>query len=387
LSPEAWREVLVDVLNDERRQWARDRELFESQTRETIAELRAQVVEFRAQLSGLLHERLATLRDGRNGEPGPPGPSGESIVGPAGPAGSIGKDGIDGKQGEAGPQGPPGEPGPQGVAGANGLDGKPGDSGERGERGPEGNAGPPGAAGRDGAQGPVGERGPAGRDGLSIVGPEGPPGKSIVGPRGERGESLLGPKGEKGDRGESIVGPKGEKGERGLEGPPGRMLAVKHWQPGAIAYAGELVTNAGATWQAQRDTSHVPGNDPDWTCVAAAGQDARSPHVRGTYNPDLQYSALDIVSLNGGSFIAKQDRPGICPGEGWQMIARQGHRGNAGEKGERGERGAQGTPGVGIASWKLDRGAYAIIPVLTDGTIGASLELRELFEQFQFEVG
>ena len=54
------------------------------------------------------------------------------------------------------------------------------------------------------------------------------------------------------------------------------------------------------------------------------------------------YKALDIVALNGGSFIAKKDNPGPCPGAGWQLIASQGKRG------DKGERGLQGIPGVPV---------------------------------------
>jgi len=54
------------------------------------------------------------------------------------------------------------------------------------------------------------------------------------------------------------------------------------------------------------------------------------------------YSALDVVALNGASFIARHDAPGMCPGEGWQMIASQGKRGQTGEKGDRGDRGPAG---------------------------------------------
>jgi hypothetical protein len=55
-------------------------------------------------------------------------------------------------------------------------------------------------------------------------------------------------------------------------------------------------------------------------------------------------------------------------------MARQGQRGIAGPEGKR------GPPGAVITSWILDRGEYRITPRLSDGTLGPSLELRELFE-------
>ena len=82
-----------------------------------------------------------------------------------------------------------------------------------------------------------------------------------------------------------------------------------------------------------------------------------------------------------GSFIAKKDNPGPCPGAGWQLIASQGKRG------DKGERGLQGIPGVAvfIQKWRLDRDNYIAVPVMSDGREGPPLELRSLFEQFHTE--
>jgi hypothetical protein len=46
--------------------------------------------------------------------------------------------------------------------------------------------------------------------------------------------------------------------------------------------------------------------------------------MRGTHNSDQSYSELDVVSKEGGSFVAKHDNPGACPGPGWQMMAARG---------------------------------------------------------------
>src|SRR5262249_25231075 len=37
---------------------------------------------------------------------------------------------------------------------------------------------------------------------------------------------------------------------------------------------------------------------------------ARSPRMLGTFNPNTEYSQLDVVALNGSSFIALGDVPG-----------------------------------------------------------------------------
>jgi hypothetical protein len=103
---------------------------------------------------------------------------------------------------------------------------------------------------------------------------------------------------------------------------------------------------------------------------------------------DEAYERLDIVVSDGDSFIAKHDDPGICPGDGWQLLSRQGRPGSKGETGERGtcgERGEKGAPGPSIASWQVDRERYRASPLMSNGTVGPMLELRPLFEQFLSE--
>jgi hypothetical protein len=123
-------------------------------------------------------------------------------------------------------------------------------------------------------------------------------------------------------------------------------------------------------------------------CLATSGRDGKSIAVRGTFDQSASYRRLDVVALNGGSFIALKDAPGPCPGSGWQLIASQGKRGVAGEKGERGftgPKGDAGASGATIRDWKIDRARYVATPVMTDGSDGPPLELRGLFEQFWLE--
>ena len=182
------------------------------------------------------------------------------------------------------------------------------------------------------------------------------------------------------------AGPRGEKGDPGAQGPPGKLPIAKHWRQDEVCYAGDVVIYEGGTWQAARDTGLPPGGK-DWVCLASAGRDARTPMVRGTFDPEATYAALDIVALNANSFIARRDNPGPCPGDGWQVMT-QGKRGVAGERGAQGERGPKGDPAPGVTSikgWKLDRARYVATPVMSDGSSGPSLELRGLFKQFQDE--
>ena len=97
-------------------------------------------------------------------------------------------------------------------------------------------------------------------------------------------------------------------------------------------------------------------------------------HVRGTFDAKAKYVSGDVVALDGASFLARKDDPGKCPGDGWQLMAKQGQRGVAGPRGERGR------DAPVIRSWELDREHYTATPIMSDGTKGPPLELRALFE-------
>src|SRR5215813_6371208 len=150
------------------------------------------------------------------------------------------------------------------------------------------------------------------------------------------------------------MGPPGPSGPRGEQGPPGKLPLVKLWVPETVHYAGDVVAYDGGTFQARRDTGQPPSH-ADWTCLATAGRDGGSITVRGTFDEAAEYRRLDVVALNGGSFVALKDAPGPCPGPGWQLLASQGKRGVAGEKGERGPKGDPGLSGATIRDWKIDR--------------------------------
>jgi hypothetical protein len=112
------------------------------------------------------------------------------------------------------------------------------------------------------------------------------------------------------------------------------------------------------------------------------GRDGRGFNVRGTWDQNTRYFALDVVATGGSSFAARRDDPGPCPGDGWQLIAAQGKRGTRGEPGERGLPGPCGRDAPSICDWSLDPERYRATPVLADGTLGPVLELRTLFERF-----
>ena len=121
-------------------------------------------------------------------------------------------------------------------------------------------------------------------------------------------------------------GPPGPAGPRGEQGPPGKLPLVKPWTPETVHYEGDVVAYDGGTFQARRDTGQPPSH-ADWICLATAGRDGSSITVRSTFNETAEYRRLDVVALNGGSFVALKDKPGPCPGSGWQLVASQGKRG------------------------------------------------------------
>jgi hypothetical protein len=164
---------------------------------------------------------------------------------------------------------------------------------------------------------------------------------------------------------------------------------VKAWEPDTAAKRGELFTHKAATWQARRDTGQPPGGT-HWVCVSRAGQDGtdgKSFTVRGTYQAGETYKILDVVIRNGGSFVALCDDPGPCPNDNWQMIAMPGKRGPQGERGAQGPRGLPaGQPTITDWSVDLDGDGYVVRPVLSNGEIGAALDLRPFFERYDAEV-
>lgn len=248
--------------------------------------------------------------------------------------------------------------------GVDGKDGRDGIDGVNGKDGADGKDGAPGRDGLDGAAGPAGEPGPTGERGLP----------------GEAGRD-----GSHGERGaDGLPGQQGERGLQGPEGPAGKLPVVKGWTE-RVHYEGEVVLHRGGTYQAAKDTGKEPGSSDDWLCIAARGADGRGFMVRGTYSGDKEFMANDIVACNGGSFVALKDGAGACPGPDWQLIAGPGKRGDKGQPGDRGLRGEPGEQGVSIVGWLVDSKEYAATPVMSDGTKGPAVEMRDMFEQFMIE--
>jgi len=167
--------------------------------------------------------------------------------------------------------------------------------------------------------------------------------------------------------------------------PPAQFPRVKAFSADTIYHEGDIVAFAGGCYQAAKDTARAPGAK-DWVCLARSGN-SLSP--RGAYDYHADYRCLDVIMVDGSSFVALKDHPGPCPGADWQLLASRGSRGDRGLKGERGlpgPKGDAGSSGATIRDWKVERERYVATPVMSDGSDGPPLELRGLFEQFLSEV-
>lgn len=112
------------------------------------------------------------------------------------------------------------------------------------------------------------------------------------------------------------------------------------------------------------------------------------PRPRGLWNKDENCRRLDIVTCDGGAFVARHDDPGPCPGNGWAMLSMRGpkgERGDVGPRGETGPPGPRGEPGPAITGWKIDRKNFTVRPILDGGHggYGPPLDLRELFLEYE----
>ena len=73
-----------------------------------------------------------------------------------------------------------------------------------------------------------------------------------------------------------------------------------------------------------------------------------APVPKGEYSETTQYNKLDIVSMNGESWISKKPVRGVKPGtdpDSWTQLAQKGDTGPKGDTGETGPKGDTGDTG------------------------------------------
>ena len=85
-----------------------------------------------------------------------------------------------------------------------------------------------------------------------------------------------------------------------------------------------------------------------------------APVPRGEYNNTNQYAKIDIVSMDGGSWISNKPVRGVKPGtdpESWTQLAQKGDTGPKGDTGDTGPQGPKGDTGdTGLQGPKGDTG-------------------------------
>lgn len=150
------------------------------------------------------------------------------------------------------------------------------------------------------------------------------------------------------------------------DGKDGKLPIVKAWSD-TIHYATDVVAHEGSSYQAARDTGKAPPHE-DWICIAQAGRDGRTPTPRGLWTETETYNELDIAMLNGSSFIALKDAPGPCPGVGWRLLTTPGKIGKPGPKGDKGDKGPQGPPSAAVIGLEFSEGGLLVLRN-GDGTV------------------
>lgn len=344
------------VIADARRQFDADRakaDAFMLGLSARLAESEIRCAALDAEVKAMVAARLAEVKDGADGKDGMPG--------------DAGRDGLDGGPGEKGEPGESivGEKGEPGEQGEPGRDADPVDMVEV-ERLIEArvsermaqvsvDVAAKLAEVRDGADGKDGIPGADGKD----ADPE-----AIAALVERATEAHLTARMAAVEEKVEARLSRLRDGADGKDGRDGKLPMAKAWEDG-VHYSGDVVTHAGATWQAARDTGKAPGSE-DWVCLAAPGVTPKGITVRGTYEPDAEYEALDVVMLDASSFVAKEDSPGPCPGDGWQLWAGRGKTGRPGEaiKGDKGDRGDDAP--VPVAMFVADDGMLTL--TLGDGT-------------------
>jgi hypothetical protein len=114
---------------------------------------------------------------------------------------------------------------------------------------------------------------------------------------------------------------------------------LRNGSDGAPGLAGEPGPPGPQGPQGPPGPSGAPG---DRGKPGPAGISARQWRHRRNHDPAQTYAEGDVVTHDGGSWLAMQDAPGPLPGYGWAQLTTRGQRGKPGDKGERGPVGAEG---------------------------------------------
>jgi hypothetical protein len=116
-------------------------------------------------------------------------------------------------------------------------------------------------------------------------------------------------------------------------------------------------------------------------------------------NADMKREMLAVrYELNSAHDVDERFREVERSMAARQLAIEEQKRGPQGKVGPKGDRGLKGDPGrrgrdgkdaaeISVVSWQLDRERYRVSPLMSNGRVGPSLELRDLFEYFLHETG
>ena len=115
----------------------------------------------------------------------------------------------------------------------------------------------------------------------------------------------------------------------------------------------------------ERGEPGAPGERGEQGEPGSSGTAAREWRHRRGHNPSQTYELHDVVTHDGGSWLALYDDPGVLPGPGWAQLTIRGQRGKPGEPGMRGPAGPEGR---GIVEVSVTENGDTLVVDFTDGT-------------------
>jgi hypothetical protein len=160
----------------------------------------------------------------------------------------------------------------------------------------------------------------------------------------------------------------GAPGERGEPGPPGSIAGNwrGEWSITEIYQQHDTTRTAdGATWLALGLTHDFPtDDDPNWRLLIPAPEKGAGFRWLGEFVRGMAIEPGDVVRGDAGAAWVWIGNAGFAqelPGDGWQLMVKQGATGGRGKPGE------QGRPGVGIET--IAGGLNCLVFALTDGRV------------------
>jgi hypothetical protein len=89
---------------------------------------------------------------------------------------------------------------------------------------------------------------------------------------------------------------------------------------------------------------------------------------KGEYSNATTYQLLDLITYEGGSYLALKETTGNLPtnNDYWQLIAEKGQNGEQGEKGKDGQNGKDGKTPIKGTDYYTDADKQEIVNLVLD---------------------